>query len=89
MIVWRKWRTFMVLSNVASVFGISVHTVQTYSPTWGRARVWCNCVDGGGVGFGIDFKHLRKVKANVLIMFSSCKTSQSSPMYQRKQTWVS
>jgi hypothetical protein len=29
---------------------------------------WCNHVDGGGVGFVIDSKHLQEAKVNVLIM---------------------
>jgi hypothetical protein len=34
-----------------------------------------NHADGGGVGFGVDSKHLRKAKVNVLIICSSCNVS--------------
>ncbi len=31
--------------------------------------------DGGGVGFGINYKHLRKVKASAIIICSSYNVS--------------
>ncbi len=49
----------MVLSNgVASMFKNNAHIVQTYSPTLAKACVWCNRIDGNGVGFEVDSKHL-------------------------------
>ncbi len=32
--------------------GANVCIVWTYSLSWAITHVWCNCVDGGGVGFG-------------------------------------
>jgi hypothetical protein len=34
-----------------------------------------NHANGGGVGFGVDSKHLWKAKVNVLIICSSCNVS--------------
>jgi len=73
---------------VVGVFGTSAHIVRAYSPTWTRAYVWLNCVYEGGVGFGVNSKHMWETKINVLIVCSSCNVSQSPPMYQCKQAWV-
>jgi len=79
----------MALSNGAlGVFGVNACNVQAYSPIWTRVCVWCNHVNGSGVGFVIKSKHLQKVKANVLIMCSSYNVSQSPPMYWHKQMQV-
>jgi hypothetical protein len=65
---WRRRRTPVVsLDGVAGVLGANALTIRTYSPTWIRACVWHNCVDGGGVGLGIDSEHLREVKMCALI----------------------
>jgi len=64
----------MVSSNgVANVLGANACTIQTYSPTWTRAYVRCNCANGGGVGFVVDSKRLWEARANALIMWSSIK----------------
>jgi hypothetical protein len=52
------------------MFKVGAHTVQTYSPTWAKAHARCNHVNGVGLGFEINSKHLRKPKTNVLIMCS-------------------
>ncbi len=36
----------------------NAHIVQTYSPTLAKACVWCNRIDGNGVGFEVNSKHL-------------------------------
>jgi len=50
--------------------------------------VWLNCADEDGVGFGINSKDLQEIKANALIVCSSCNVSQFPPMYQHKQVQV-
>ncbi len=68
----------MVSSNgVTCVFGISACIVRMYSLTWAKAYVWCNSADGGGVGFRINSKRLRKTKTIALIMCLSCNVSKS------------
>jgi hypothetical protein len=39
----------------------------------------CNHANGGGVGFGVNSKHLREARASALIMCSSCNASQCHP----------
>ncbi len=54
---WRKWKIPMVSSNgVIGVLEVSACIAQTYSPTWTRAPLWCNCAYRSGVGFGINSK---------------------------------
>jgi len=66
----------MVSSNGAiCVFWVNAHITQVYSLTQARVHPWCNRVDGGGVGFGVNFKQLQEAKVNVLIMCSSSKIS--------------
>jgi hypothetical protein len=49
----------MVLSDgVTGVLGASARIAQMYSPTWARACVQRNCVNGSGVGYGVNSKHL-------------------------------
>jgi len=49
----------MVLSyGVVGVFGASARIVQMYSPTWARACAQRNCVNGTGVGYGVNSKQL-------------------------------
>ncbi len=43
--------------------------------------MWRNHVDGGGVGFRIDLKHLREAKASALIVCSLYDVFQLSRMY--------
>jgi len=47
----------MVSSNGAiCVFWVNAHITQVYSLTQAKVHPWCNRVDGGGVGFGVNFK---------------------------------
>jgi hypothetical protein len=49
----------MVLSDgVANVLGTSARIAQMYSPTWARACAQRNCVNGSGVRYGVNSKHL-------------------------------
>jgi hypothetical protein len=77
------------LDGVVSVLGANMHIAQMYSPTWTSACARHNCVDGGGVGFGVDSKRLQKAKVSVLIVCSSCNVSLLQPMYRCKRAWVS
>jgi hypothetical protein len=59
------------LDGATCVLEASAHTTQTNSFTWAKTHAHHNHVDGGGVGFGVNSKHLQvQVKANVLIMCS-------------------
>jgi len=71
-----KVKDSVISSNVvASVLGTIVHIIQVYSPTWAKAHAQHNCVDGGGVRFGINSKHLQKTKTDALIVCSSYNAS--------------
>jgi len=70
---------------VVGVFRTNACIVWTYFLTWTRVYVWLNCADEDGVGFGINSKDLQEIKANALIVCSSCNVSQFPPMYQHKQ----
>jgi hypothetical protein len=49
----------MVLSDgVVGVLGASARIAQMYCPTWARACAQHNHVNGSGVGYGINSKHL-------------------------------
>ncbi len=49
-------------STSTNAFEAKARLVQAYSFTWTRAHTQHNHVDGGGVGFGIDSKHLQEAK---------------------------
>jgi hypothetical protein len=55
------------IDGATLVMGANAHIVQTYSPTWPNACVWCNCLDGGGIGSFSFFLNLKEANVCALM----------------------
>jgi hypothetical protein len=68
--------------------GANAYISQTYSPTWASARVWCNRVDGGGIGSSAIFEDLWEANACVLMYIPLVMSPSPLPCTLQKWAWV-